>query len=230
MFLTNKQTIELADRIKPSKPIAPTNPVKLTLTRSFMTAACNPLRQREACMFALQLCNSLNILSDSDKMRKTPASSKSVSELRSIAYQRAYEFAESPSRSTYWAWLRASNHIDSGILRVSDRYHDTQPTLSMTVPALDPLTKPVSRAPVGALDWQTKPAIGVNPALVYELEVHARRLNYKKSPKLSDSDKKVVRKPKQPKQTPKLGLKTDAMPAIKWHELFPKLNLNPRDE
>lgn len=229
MFLTKKQTTELAKRIKTSKPLAPSNPHRLTLIRSFMTAACNPSTQREAAMFALQLCNSLNILSDSDKMRKTPASSKSVSELRSIAYQRAYEFAESPSRSTYWAWLRASNHIDSGILRVSDRYHDTQPTLSMTVPALDPLTKPVSKAPVGALDWQTHPSIGVNPALVYELEAHARRLKYKKAPKLSDSDKKPARKSK-PKQTPKLGLKPDAMPVVKWHELFPKLNLAPRDE
>lgn len=138
MFLTNKQTSELAARLKPNKPPAPTNPVKLTLTRSFMAAACNPLRQREACMFALQLCTSLKILSDSDKMRKSAAPNKSVGELRSIAYQRAYEFADAPSSKTYLAWLRASNNIDSGVLRASDSFRSAQPTLSQTVPAFDP--------------------------------------------------------------------------------------------
>lgn len=91
------------------------------------------------------------------------------------------EFALEPTKETAQACYRVIAAHNAAILRRSDSVNTR--IISDTVRAPEPPKPNIQRCPAGALDWQTQPVIGVNPAIWAEgyevadaIEARAKRI------------------------------------------------------
>lgn len=148
-----------------NKPATPT----LQLKKAFLDAALDPKRLNQAHMHASAYAESCGILLESNKNRPPlKPITGTQSELRCLAYDAAYTFATAPSAKSYIKWQRAAFALDSNALRCSDALGSKSPGLHPTHPTFDPAARIVRIIPQGALDWQTHPAISLNPSAVHE--------------------------------------------------------------
>ena len=131
---------------------------------AFMRAALDPKQQSVAAVFAVDYLKQHKLTPSTTVLAKIQHLTVELALERASAA--AWKFVESPSRATHSNWLKQSVSIANVTLRASDSRRATLPTLHQTAD-LPPLIEPaLSRAPSTALDWQTHPAIGVNPESV----------------------------------------------------------------
>lgn len=132
-----------------------------------MRAAADPARQSDARMYAIDWAKSQSVVLSSRSI--SPVIPQSMQD----CIDAALRFACEPSNKAYVAWLKLSSGMGSAILRASDNRRATLPTISKVAALPDPIAPLVKQACSTSLEWQTKPAIGVNPMHVAMLAQHS---------------------------------------------------------
>lgn len=124
-------------------------------------AMLNNIASRQLPMFVRDYAEALNLPLDrtSIHVATLPREQATVRLACSV-----HAFAHTPDSLSYQTVLANIAALAAAQLVQSDNYRQTLPTLHPTAPPPEPFPMPLKHACSTSLEWQTNPAIGVNPA------------------------------------------------------------------